>query len=267
MRSGRYRIACRRSRIPTAAGFHWRRDAEPSAQVIERAVDGQRRGSEDRRLHAVEQVLAHDGRDVDRGSAQEHTAAAELHEVDVVRSPARRRNRSSSRSCPARRANVAASVGVVVPVRCVFSSPRTGRQQRQGRFDEVERAGQIRRRAVGSPSDSAVARTRSSFLTRPSPRCAKGELAEERARVIAELDEPPCAISSLSQFCSASASSRSTSRAQFLDAVGADADSEVLGRDVFELVRFVENHAGEGRDDLAVTRSASPRHRRRAGDG
>ena len=60
-------------------------DAEPLPDVLERAVDGQRRRREHGRAHPIEQQLPHDGRDVDRRGAEEDAPAAELDEVDVVR--------------------------------------------------------------------------------------------------------------------------------------------------------------------------------------
>src|SRR5947209_15900241 len=38
---------------------------------------------------------------------------------------------------------------------------------------------------------------------------------------------------------------------EFLDAVRADAEAEILGRDVFELVGFVQNRVAAGRNHLA----------------
>ena len=59
-------------------------DAEPVADVVEPAVDGERRRGEDRRPHAVEQELAHNFGDVNRRGAQKDAAAAKLDEVHVV---------------------------------------------------------------------------------------------------------------------------------------------------------------------------------------
>ena len=64
-------------------------DAEPVADVAERAVDGERRRRQHRRAHPIEQQLADDRRHVDGRRAQEHAAPAELDEVDVTRIAAR----------------------------------------------------------------------------------------------------------------------------------------------------------------------------------
>ena len=59
-------------------------DAEPALDVVERAVDGQRRRRQHRRVHPVEQQVADDRRDVDRRRSEEDAAAARLEEVHVA---------------------------------------------------------------------------------------------------------------------------------------------------------------------------------------
>ena len=58
--------------------------AEAAAHVLERPADGQRRRGQHRGGPALEHVLAHDLRDVDRRRAEEHAAPTHLEEVHVV---------------------------------------------------------------------------------------------------------------------------------------------------------------------------------------
>ena len=179
IRCGRYRIACR-----LKSNSEGRRTSSASAMpsrvadVVERTVDGQRGRRQDRRAHPVDEQRADDRGDVDRRRAQEHAASAKLDEEDVVvvsrteqetqlgpqlAGPAHHRLRCPR--APHRRPRPPSS-----------GSSRLRRrksEQLQRRFEDVERPREVRgaRRRV-CPSDSGVARTRSSDFRRPSPRCA-----------------------------------------------------------------------------------------------
>ena len=274
IRGGRYRSACRAksnsdgSRISVGVG-----DAESAADVVEAAVDGQRRRRQHRRVHPVEQQLADDAGHVDGRRAQEDPLAAKLDEVDVGRDrAARSRNLSSVRisSGPPRERRGSPRSDPRRRRRCISRRPGAAPgQQRQRRLDEVECAGEIRRPARSrSSSELAVARTRSSPAHASAGAVRECELGEERrARRSRSLSSAFANDSRSVRLSTApDATSRSTSRARSSTPVVADGEAEVLRRDVLELMRLVDDGQVARRNHLADRRSAAP-PRPRTADG
>ena len=202
-------------------------DAEPRADVVEAAVDGQRRRRQHRR-RACDRAAAR-GRSSRRRSARRAgtcRARGTRRSRRTPSSPPRSRKRRSSRSWPARRASVAAS-----------SAAGRGRVVRRRRSRAASRSSA----SVASRMSSApvrltaesqrlaerlgVARTRSSFLPRPLAAVRERELGEERLRAVAQ------ALDGLRDLLSGVADPRRAGRGhpldvarELLDAVGADVE-------------------------------------------
>ena len=94
------------------------------------------------------------------------------------------------------------------------------------------------------------------------------QLGEERLRVIAQpLDRLRDLVLRAPVLDAAGGDQPLDVARQLLDAVGADAEAEVLRRDVLELVRLVEDRAACTPESPRRTRSAGPPRRRTADDG
>ena len=230
-----------RSRTRTASRTSLRApDAEPAADVVERAVDRERGRRQHRRLHPIEQQLADDRGDVDRGGAQEHAAAADLEVVDEARvvgaeqerkilpqlcgPPAERRAHPRGRPAPAR------------------PSPRAPRARR--------RAPRLRRRpcAICGRADPDPALRAADARHVEPHHLQRGEerRARDRAARSAAVLQRRRRRSRSGICCEPTA--RSHVAREIVDAVVADRDPEILGGDVLELVRLVDDRVAARRE-------------------
>jgi len=245
-------------------------DPQPLPDVLERAVDGECRGRQDRGAHAIQQQLAHDGRNINGRRPEKNPAPTELHEVHVV-GVARAQEEPDfltqlARAANQRRNRLAARVVVVLVrlkpdptgdsrgrdsrgVRLQADRSRSGKRAFEGiecarQFSGgVARLGQGRRTGAHAllAADAVRASVRESQLRVEGP----GAIAQTLDRF------HQVVLHSLVGRHAGGRQAFDVTR-QLLDPVVADAVAEILCRDLFQLMRFVDDRVRAGRNDLAV---------------
>ena len=194
-------------------------------------------------------MLADDRGDIDRRGAQEDAAAAELDEVHVaVVAAAQEKAQVVAQLAGTARERRRVGRLVFVVGRHVEVAPRLA-QERQVGLDQVERAGEAGRRR-GRLAERFNRGAHPLFVPHPPVAAMReGELGEERPRVVAE---PVEGLGEVVLRLPVLHGEPLDIAGELLEAVVADAEPEVLRRDVLELMGLVEDDAATSGDDLAV---------------
>ena len=225
-----------------------------SPDVLERAVDGQSRRGQHRGAHAIEQQLPDDRRDVDRRRAQEDSLAAELDEVHIGRI-------ARSQEEPQLVAAARAPAGRPTHPSLSASAPRSvrpwpPREAERSNVASIASSAPVRSAAAWLAAAASDVAWRARALRRARVlRCPmrERELAEERSRVIAQpLDGPGHLVRVAPAGDGAGSGEALDVPGQIFQPVVADRESEVLRRDILELMRLVDNRVRAGWNDLAV---------------
>ena len=214
-------------------------DAQPASDIVERAVNGQRRRREHGRVHAVEQKLANDVRDIDGRGPQVHAPAADIQVVHVARIVRARHE-----------LDVLPQVGGAARERKdVFRNVLGQRNHGLERFQARDECGALWRGAVEQTAPDPDPGVRACRRGLEAQHLQRGE---ERARMIAHaLGCGPQVVRSIRVGHQPRAERPVGVSREVVDPVVADRNPEVLRRDVLELMRLVQNRVPARRNDFA----------------